>query len=41
MLKVMDEMEGMRREEARKKIAAECRRIGRELNGAMQNPRAP
>jgi hypothetical protein len=28
-------------EEARKKIAAKCRRIGRELNGAMQNPRAP
>jgi hypothetical protein len=28
-------------EQARKKIAAKCRRIGRELNGAMQNPRAP
>ena len=28
-------------EEARKKIAAKCRRIGRELNGLMQNPRAP
>ncbi len=28
-------------EEARKKIAAKCRRIGRELKGAMQNPRAP
>ena len=29
------------REEARKKIAAKCRRIGRELNGAMHNPRPP
>jgi hypothetical protein len=29
------------REEARKKIAAKCRRIGRELNGVMQNPRPP
>jgi hypothetical protein len=28
-------------EEARKKIAAKCRRIGRELKEAMQNPRAP
>jgi Transposase DDE domain len=28
-------------EEARKKIAAKCQRIGRELNGIMQNPRAP
>ena len=28
-------------EEARKKIAAKCRRIGRELNGIMQNPRPP
>jgi Transposase DDE domain len=28
-------------EEARKKIAAKCRRIGRELKGAMPNPRAP
>jgi hypothetical protein len=28
-------------EQARIKIAAKCRRIGRELNGAMQNPRAP
>jgi hypothetical protein len=28
-------------EEARKKIAAKCRRIGRELNGVMQNPRPP
>jgi len=28
-------------EEARKKIAAKCRRIGRELTGAMKNPRAP
>jgi hypothetical protein len=28
-------------EEARKKIAAKCRRIGRELNGLMQNPRPP
>jgi len=29
------------REQARQKIAAKCRRIGRELNGAMQNPRPP
>ena len=28
-------------EEARKKIAAKCHRIGRELNGLMQNPRPP
>jgi hypothetical protein len=28
-------------EEPRKKIAAKCRRIGRELNGIMQNPRPP
>jgi len=28
-------------EEARKKIAAKCRRIGRELNGLMRNPRPP
>ena len=28
-------------EEARKKIAAKCRRIGRELNGALNNPRPP
>jgi hypothetical protein len=28
-------------EEARQKIAAKCRRIGRELNGLMQNPRPP
>ncbi|MGQ9696118.1 MAG: transposase [Thermodesulfobacteriota bacterium] len=28
-------------EEARKKIAAKCRRIGRELNRLMQNPRPP
>jgi hypothetical protein len=28
-------------EEARKKIAAKCQRIGRELNGLMQNPRPP
>jgi hypothetical protein len=28
-------------EEARKKIADKCRRIGRELNGTMHNPRAP
>jgi hypothetical protein len=28
-------------EEARKKIAVKCRRIGRELNGLMQNPRPP
>jgi hypothetical protein len=28
-------------EEARKKIATKCRRIGRELNGAMHNPRSP
>jgi hypothetical protein len=31
----------MLEEEARKKIAAKCRRIGRELNGLMQNPRPP
>jgi hypothetical protein len=31
----------MLREEARKKIAAKCQRIGRELNGLMQNPRPP
>ncbi len=31
----------MLREEARKKIAAKCRRIGRELNGLMHNPRPP
>ena len=31
----------MLREEARKKIAAKCRRIGRELNGVMRNPRPP
>jgi len=29
------------REEARKKIAAKCRRIGRELNGVLRNPRPP
>lgn len=29
------------REEARKKIAAKCQRIGRELKGAMHNPRSP
>ena len=29
------------REEARKKIAAKCHRIGRELNGIMKNPRPP
>ena len=29
------------REEPRKKIAAKCRRIGRELNGLLQNPRPP
>ena len=29
------------REEARKKIAAKCRCIGRELNGIMRNPRPP
>ena len=29
------------REEARKKIAAKCRRIGRELDGALNNPRPP
>jgi hypothetical protein len=29
------------KESARKKIAAKCRRIGRELNGSMKNPRAP
>jgi hypothetical protein len=28
-------------EKARQKIAAKCRRIGRELNGLMQNPRPP
>lgn len=28
-------------EEARKKIAAKCRRIGRELEGALNNPRPP
>ena len=28
-------------EEARKKIAAKCRRMGRELNGVMKNPRPP
>jgi len=28
-------------EEARKKIADKCRRLGRELDGIMQNPRAP
>jgi hypothetical protein len=28
-------------EEARKKIAAKCQRIGREFNGLMQNPRPP
>jgi hypothetical protein len=28
-------------EEARKKIADKCQRIGRELTGAMHNPRAP
>jgi hypothetical protein len=28
-------------EKARKKIAAKCRRMGRELNGLMQNPRPP
>lgn len=31
----------MLQEEARKKIAAKCQRIGRELTGAMKNPRAP
>jgi ribosomal protein L34E len=31
----------MLHEEARKKIAAKCQRIGRELSGIMQNPRAP
>jgi len=31
----------MLREKARKKIAIKCQRIGRELNGLMQNPRAP
>ena len=31
----------MLHEEARKKIAAKCRRIGRELNGLMHNPRPP
>lgn len=28
-------------EEARKKIADKCRRLGRELDGIMKNPRAP
>ena len=28
-------------EEARKKIAAKCRQIGRELNGLLQHPRPP
>ena len=28
-------------EEARKKIAAKCQRIGRELDGALNNPRPP
>jgi hypothetical protein len=28
-------------EEARQKIAAKCLRIGRELNGILENPRAP
>jgi hypothetical protein len=28
-------------EQARKKIAAKCHRIGRELNGALQNLRPP
>jgi len=28
-------------EQARKKIAEKCRRLGRELNGIMKNPRAP
>ena len=28
-------------EEARKKIAEKCRRLGRELNGIMKNPRPP
>jgi hypothetical protein len=28
-------------EKARQKIAAKCRRIGRELNGLLQNPRPP
>ncbi|MDD4985572.1 MAG: transposase [Dehalococcoidales bacterium] len=31
----------MLHEEARKKIAAKCLRIGRELNAAMHNPRPP
>jgi hypothetical protein len=31
----------MLQEEARKKIAAKCHRIGRELTGVIQNPRAP
>jgi len=31
----------MLNEEARKKIAAKCQRIGRELTGAIQNPRPP
>ena len=29
------------REQARQKIAAKCRRIGRELNGLIHNPRPP
>lgn len=28
-------------EDARKKIAEKCRRLGRELNGIMKNPRSP
>ena len=28
-------------EEARKKVAGKCRRLRRELNGVMRNPRAP
>ncbi len=28
-------------EEARKKIAAKCQRLGRELEGALTNPRPP
>jgi hypothetical protein len=28
-------------EDARKKIAAKCHRIGRELNDALNNPRPP
>jgi hypothetical protein len=31
----------MLHEEARKKIAVKCQRIGRELTGAMKNPKAP